>query len=198
MPPISPVRSLSLIFVFLAAQCAEAQTVLLDNSWIHAVRVNLAPHEHLLPHEAPATVVINLNTREPQYRPAGTYTETNGSDSPTEEILVELKPNAPPLPRHAITLDPVKLDPHHAVIFENDSVRLIRNTLEPGIKGPMHEHTSYLVVYLTDLHTTVTQGDGKLTDNSHKRGEVTWRDYTKHAVENIGSRLSYEIQIELK
>lgn len=173
---------------------------MLDNAWVHATHITLAAREKL----PDASIAINLKNGEATYRSIserqpGSPREENRTSRPVEEILIELKPNAPALPHQAIALDPTKLDPrHHVVIFENDRVRIVRNTLEPHLKGPMHEHSSYLVVYLTDLHTTVTQGDGTIRDNAHKRGEVTWRDYTKHATENIGPSTAREIQIELK
>jgi hypothetical protein len=168
---------------------------LLDNAWLSATRYTLAPHQKL----PAATIAINLTNGEATYRQPASPAEENRSKAPVEEILIELKPNAPPLPHHAITLDPTKLDwRHHVIIFENDRVRIVRNTLEPHVKGPMHEHASYLVIYLTDLHTTVTQGDGTIRDNVHKRGELTWRDYTKHATVNVGPLTAREIQVELK
>jgi hypothetical protein len=189
------VRNHSLICALIGVCCAQAQTTLLDNAWLSATRYTLAPHEKL----RRATIAINLTSGETTYLRPGSPAEENRTNAPVEEILIELKPNAPPLPHHAITLDPTKLDAHHhVIIFENDRVRIVRNTLEPHVLGPMHEHSSYLVIYLTDLHTTVTQTDGTIRDNIHKRGELTWRDYTKHATENVGPLTAHEIQIELK
>jgi quercetin dioxygenase-like cupin family protein len=98
-----------------------------------------------------------------------------------------------------ITLDPVKLDPeHHLVPLENDRVRVLRTILEPHLKSPMHEHPHYVVVYLTELHTTMTLGDGRTVDNPRRPGEIAWRDALKHVTENIGDRTAMEIQVELK
>jgi hypothetical protein len=55
-----------------------------------------------------------------------------------------------------------------------------------------------VVVYLTELHTTMALADGKLVDNVRHPGEVAWRDYMKHQTENIGQKQAVEIQIELK
>ena len=114
-------------------------------------------------------------------------------------IVVELKPNAPKASGWPVALDPVKLDPeHHLVPLENARVRVLRTILDPHIKSPMHEHPSYVVVYLTELHTTMTLGDGRQVDNPRMPGEVAWRDALKHETENIGSKRAVEIQIELK
>ena len=61
-----------------------------------------------------------------------------------------------------------------------------------------HEHPSYVVVYLTVLHTTQTLPDGRKVDNPRKPGEVAWRDALAHVTENIGEKRDEEIQIELK
>jgi hypothetical protein len=113
--------------------------------------------------------------------------------------VVELKSETGHPKAAPISLDPVKLDPqHHTVPFENERVRVLRTVLEPHVKSPMHEHPSYVVVYLTELHTTMTLGDGRTVDNPRRPGEVGWRDGYKHVTENIGDHTAVEIQIELK
>jgi hypothetical protein len=114
-----------------------------------------------------------------------------------EHVLIELKRGAPKSP--AVALDPVKLDPeHHIAILENDRMRAIRTILEPHLKSPRHEHPHYVVVYLTDLHTTMTMADGKEVDNPRKPGDIAWRDALSHVTENIGEKTAVEIQVEIK
>ena len=69
-----------------------------------------------------------------------------------------------------MTLDPVKLDPkYHTVDFENERVRVLRTVLEPHIKSPLHEHPSYVVVYITELHTTMALAmEGSWTTSAEK------------------------------
>jgi len=193
--------------VFACAFCfsitvAQAQqvTVEIDNPWVRASRVNLAPHEKLPMREYPACVIVHLtDAGETRYLPGGARAEENTSDKRLEEIVIELKPGAPRFPSHPIALDPVKLDPkYHTVDFENDRVRILRTVLEPHIKSPMHEHPPYVVVYVTELHTTMALSDGKLVDNIRRKGEVAWRDAMQHSTENIGNRTAMEIQVELK
>lgn len=125
--------------------------------------------------------------------------EENVSDHPFETVVIELKPDAPKTKSPPITLGPVKLDPeHHIVLLENGRVRVIRTILEPHLKAPMHEHPHYVVVYLTELHTTMTMADGKDVDNVRKPGEIAWRERLKHSTENMGERTAMEIQVELK
>jgi len=191
--------------VFACALLAQKVNVEIDNAWVLVSRVNLAPHEKLPLHEYPVSVVVYLTdagahkTGETAYFAAGARAVENISDQPVEEVIIELKPGAPPPISPPITLDPVRLDPeYHTVDFENDRVRVLRTVLEPHIKSPMHQHPPYVVVYVTELHTTMALSDGRLVDNVRRKGEVAWRDAMKHSTENVGRRRAMEIQVELK
>lgn len=195
----------TILLTFIAASLGLCgSTVEIDNPYVHVTRVKLAPHEKLPARAYPATVRVCLSDALPlcangatAWLPATTRSEENNSTQPLEEVLIELKAPHPPSP--PITLDPVKLDPiYHTVDFENDRVRILRTVLEPHIKSPMHQHLPYVVVYITELHTTMALADGKLVDNVRRRGEVAWRDAMKHATENIGNQTAMEIQVELK
>jgi quercetin dioxygenase-like cupin family protein len=203
------------------AQATPAQgfTLELENQWVRVLRLKLAPHATTGRHQHPESIVVFLTEgvigksttdgrRGRQIHRAGDvlamlddngqgHIDENLSDQPLEAIVVELKPGAPS--SAPVTLDPVRLDPeHHPVVTEGRRVRVIRTILEPHLKSPMHEHPHYVVVYLTELHTTMRLGDGRLVDNPRRPGEVAWRDALKHETENIGEKTAVEIQIELK
>jgi len=189
----------------------------IDNTWVRVLRMRKAPHAKAGLHKEPATVVVYLTdvldrvtgadgkvrevkhkSGEVAYFEAGTRAEENLLGQPTESVVVELKPGVKAPPSH-VTLDPVKLDPeHHLVPLENEKVRVLRTILVPKIKAPMHEHPAYVVVYLTELHTTMKMGDGREVDNPRHPGEIAWRDALKHETLNIGEKTAVEIQIELK
>jgi quercetin dioxygenase-like cupin family protein len=140
---------------------------------------------------------IDHKAGEVAYAEAVKHAEENLSDKAMQVVVIELKPGAPKSP--PITLDPVKLDPkYHSVLLENDKICAIRTVLEPHIKSPIHEHPHYVVVYLTELRTTMKMGDGREVDNPRRAGEVAWRDALKHVTENIGDHTAVEIQVELK
>jgi hypothetical protein len=192
-----------LLQVLIAA--AQPATTEIDNAWVHVSRLHLAPYEKLAVREYPASVVVYLSdtsqTKDGQtaYFAAGPRAVENLSDQPLEEVIIEFKPGAPRPPYAPITRDPVKLDPkYHTADFENDRVRVLRTVLEPHIKSPMHEHPPYVVVYVTELHTTMALSDGRLVDNVRRKGEVAWRDAMQHSTENVGSQTAMEIQVELK
>jgi quercetin dioxygenase-like cupin family protein len=195
---------------------AGAGTLELQNDWVRVWRSKLAPHEKTPIAEHLPLVAVYLTDAQLRithadgrkedvtqaagtvaYRSGASYTEENLSERPLEAIVVELKPGATKSPR--ISLDPVVLDPqYHTVPFENDRVRVLRTVLAPHVKSPLHEHPHYVVVYLTELHTTMQLGDGRVVDNPRRAGEVAWRDAMKHATENIGEKTAVEIQVEVK
>ncbi|HUI80796.1 MAG TPA: hypothetical protein VLY24_22880 [Bryobacteraceae bacterium] len=188
----------------------------LENQWVRVLRVHQAPGERDAVRSRPPSVVVYLTdvhekligpddkrrevihkAGETAYFEASRRREQNVSDLPSEVVVIELKPDR--IHAKPVALDPVKLDPkYHTVDLDNDRVRILRTTLEPHIKSPMHEHPAYVVVYLTELHTTMKLADGRVVDNPRRPGEVAWRDPLKHETENIGDHTAVEIQVELK
>ncbi len=200
----------------LAMTAAAQDKVEIDNAWVRVLRVQLAPHAKIALREHPATVAVFLTdihekitaadgavrdldrkAGEVSFNEAHRQAEKNLAHQSLEAIVIELKSGAPPSP--PITLDPVKLDAkHHLVDFENDRVRVLRTILPPHVKSPMHEHPHYVVVYLTELHTTMKLGDGRVVDNPRHPGDVVWRDALKHQTEQMGGKTAMEIQVEIK
>jgi len=195
-----------------------AYKIELENEWVRVLRLKIAPHETTAVHVHPGIVAVLLTdalatvttadgAKQPIARQAGDvlyqpgmppHSEQNMSDQPLEAVVVELK-SSTTTHSPAVSLDPVTLDPeHHPVLIDNPQVRVIRTILEPRVKSPMHEHPHYVVVYLTELHTTMKMADGREVDNPRRPGEVAWRDALKHETENIGVKTAVEIQIELK
>lgn len=206
MRQLIPVLLCGLAALPLAA--GQPARVEIENQWVRVLRVSLAPHEKTeIPITLPTAGVVltDLSENGIQRKAGEVYyidektnlLNENLSDQPAQQILIELKPNAPKSP--PVKLDPVRLDPeHHIVLLDNDRVRAIRTILLPHLKSPRHEHPHYVVVYLTDLHTTMTLANGKQIDNPRKPGEVAWRDALSHVTENIGENPAAEIQVEIK
>jgi hypothetical protein len=94
--------------------------------------------------------------------------------------------------------DPVRSDPrHHRVIFENDQVRLILVTLEPGQKTSMLEYGNAMILSLRDHKERVTTQLGVVGERNAKAGEFLSTS-GKHTTENIGDRLSEALVMEFK
>jgi len=192
--------------------------IAIDNTWVRTLRETVGPHEKVAMHGHPESVVVYLtDVRERltgadgkvrevthkkddvAYFDAASYSEENLSGAAMEQVVIELKAAANGHTSMPVALDPVKLDgEHHLVPVENDRVRVLRTILEPHLKSPLHEHPHYVVVYLTELHTTMKMADGRVVDNPRKPGVIDWRDDLKHETENIGEKTAMEIQVEIK
>ena len=188
----------------------------IDNRYVRVLRSHFEPGARREVYESVGSCVVFLTDVHTRFTAAdgsveefqgkagtagwlkpGRHAEENLSAQAADYVVIELKPER--VKEAPIMLDPVSIDPkYHSVAFENDRVRAIRTVLEPHIKSPAHEHPSYVVVYLTELHTTMTMADGRVLDNPRKPGDIGYRDRLKHVTENIGPKTAMEIQVELK
>jgi hypothetical protein len=209
---------LAAILIVAAPISAQETKSEIENQWVRVVRETQVPHAKTPIREHPPRVVIYLSSFNERiigtsgkavtirrkygdvaYFDAGTYAQENVSNLTIHDVVVELKSTSERSKSMPVALDPVQLDPkHHRIRLENDRVRVIDTILVPHVKSPAHEHPHYVVVYLTELHTTQTLPDGRVVDNPRSAGEVAWREATKHVTENVGARTAEEIQIELK
>ncbi len=131
------------------------------------------------------------------WREAGVHIVENIADQPMTGIIVE--PKKPFSARPAGAQDVVVADPkHNQVVFENEQVRVIRDSWGPGEKSPMHGHPDSVQVLLTDLKMNMTTADGKTSLIEGKAGEVRWRPATQHAAENVSGKAFEQILIEMK
>ena len=95
--------------------------------------------------------------------------------------------------------DPVNLSPqYYTVLFENDEVRVIEYRLPPGEKEPMHSHPEGVVRDLSDAAFKAIAPDGTESEGSVNEGDVQWREFTRHAVENVGTTEAVAFAVELK
>ena len=95
--------------------------------------------------------------------------------------------------------DPTKVDSkHYKVVFENDSVRVLRIMYGAHEKSVMHEHPNAVAVLLTDANNRFTLPDGKTIDDKAKAGEVRWAPAGKHLPENLADKAFEVILVELK
>ena len=99
----------------------------------------------------------------------------------------------------AFAQDAVQVDPkHYKVEFENDQVRVLRVTYEPGEKSVMHQHPASVAVFLADASGKFTLPDGTTQDASFPAGTVRWGDGETHLPENVGDAPFELILVELK
>jgi beta-alanine degradation protein BauB len=96
--------------------------------------------------------------------------------------------------------DPVKLRPDtFSVKLENESVRVLKWTLKPGDKEPMHTHPEMVVYILKGGKLRGYGPDGKvLRELEVKAGGTYWWAPQKHITENIGKTEVQAILVEYK
>ena len=69
--------------------------------------------------------------------------------------------------------------------FENEAVQVVRITIGPHAKLPMHDLTPRVVVLLTDQDLRLTFPNGETREEHHKAGETMWVSPERHAGENL-------------
>lgn len=99
----------------------------------------------------------------------------------------------------AIGQDPTVVDTkHYTIVFENDQVRVLRISYEPGEESVMHEHPNGVAVFLADGNTDMKLADGTTIEDIRKSGEAIWVAAGKHLPKNTGDNKSELILVELK
>jgi quercetin dioxygenase-like cupin family protein len=97
------------------------------------------------------------------------------------------------------TDDIVKLSPEiHRALFENDQIRVLKVTVKPGDKVPMHRNPENINYILRPGTLRLIATDGSVQDVELTEGQVIPAPVSSHAVENIGQTEVQTICIELK
>jgi hypothetical protein len=97
-----------------------------------------------------------------------------------------------------MNLDPAVTNPdHYRVVFENERVRVLEYTDQPGDTTTPHEHPDSVMYTLSSFRRRLHQ-DGATRDVDIPAGGVFWIPAQQHAGENIGTSDSHTIFVELK
>jgi len=96
--------------------------------------------------------------------------------------------------------DATRVAPHiYNVLFENDRVRVLEVTMEPGTSSEMHTHPDYFFYLLGDGgKVRFTMPSGETAEMELPAGASQWREAEEHATENIGSTAIHAIFFEPK
>jgi hypothetical protein len=82
--------------------------------------------------------------------------------------------------------------------FENDQIRVVRGSLGPHQKTPVHGHPSRLGVTLTRNDIRTSLPDGTSRNSARGAHEYFWSESVTHQVENLSGAPLQNIEIELK
>jgi hypothetical protein len=82
-------------------------------------------------------------------------------------------------------LDPLRVAPHiFSLEFENERVRVLKQTVRNGENQPLHAHPDRLLVYLQTCGWLEDDGKGNRHMEEFKFGQVVWADAVTHGGEN--------------
>ena len=97
-----------------------------------------------------------------------------------------------------MSLDPVETNPdHYKVIFENERVRVLEYTDEPGAITAPHRHPDSVMYTLSSFRRRLHLGELQ-RDVDLQAGSVGWVPAQEHHGENIGDTATHAIFVELK
>jgi len=97
-----------------------------------------------------------------------------------------------------VTDDPAVTNPdHYRTLWENDLVRVLEYTDEPGDRTTPHDHPNSVMVTLSDFSRRLSAGE-RTFDTSLTAGQAVWLPAQRHWGENTGGTSTHTILVELK
>jgi len=103
------------------------------------------------------------------------------------------------LPLTVSAQDPVKVDPgHYKVLINNAVVRVLKISVAPGEKTPMHSHPDAILVPLDSGKARFTMPDGKTEDGELAKEVAAYTPASTHSGINVGTTKVDAILVEFK
>lgn len=101
--------------------------------------------------------------------------------------------------RFSFAADPLEVAPDmYKLKYENDRVRVMEVTFQPGQSIPEHSHPDHFVVVEEAGQLKITKADGTSMDADLKVGDVVWIDAETHSAVNTGKTQVRLLVTELK
>lgn len=193
----------------------EHHQLVLENEQVRIVRWVVPARDKTLNHSHPNSLNINLTdyngrVKTPdgktvdvhdkagslKWRLAGIHAVENIGSQRMEGLIVE--PKKPASARPAGSADPATADPkHQKVEFENEMIRVIRESYAARERFVMHGHPDNVQVLLTDVSAEITGPEGETATIMGRAGEVRWRPVTQHSGRILDKPVE-QIVIEMK
>jgi beta-alanine degradation protein BauB len=86
--------------------------------------------------------------------------------------------------------DAVKVAPHvYKVLFENERVRVLEVSMQPGDRSELHSHPDYFVYFLSSGKAKFTTPSGEAAELEWPANTSMWREAEEHSTENVGGPL---------
>ncbi len=98
-----------------------------------------------------------------------------------------------------MAMDPTETNPdQYKVVFENDRVRVLEYTDQPGLKTTQHTHPDSVMYTLSTFKRRLYAEDGQTRDVDIVAGTTAWLPAQQHAGHNVGDTDTHVIFVELK
>ena len=97
-----------------------------------------------------------------------------------------------------MSLDPVATNAeHYKVVFENDRVRVLEYSDQPGDVTTPHQHPDSVMYTLSSFRRRLVSGPAQ-QDVTLEAGTVSWLPAQQHHGENIGDTPTHVLFVELR
>ncbi|WP_194764295.1 cupin domain-containing protein [Microbacterium sp. UFMG61] len=94
--------------------------------------------------------------------------------------------------------DPTLTNPdHYRTLWENEFVRVLEYTDEPGDRTTPHDHPNSVMITLSDFSRRLSAGERSF-DTALTAGQAVWIAAQRHSGENTGATATHTILVELK
>ena len=101
--------------------------------------------------------------------------------------------------RVSFAADPLEVAPDmYKLKFENERVRVMEVTFQPGQAIAAHSHPDHFAVVEEGGQMKITKDDGTVTDADLKVGDVVWMEAQTHSGVNTGTTVVRLLVTELK
>ena len=85
------------------------------------------------------------------------------------------------------------------VLLDNDQVRVVEATRQPGTMVPMHTHPKFVAYYFSAATVRLTSPDGKAAVKDIPAGKLLWfPNGLTHSLEVMGTADQHVLVIEMK
>lgn len=84
------------------------------------------------------------------------------------------------------------------LVTGNEFVQVLRISLPPHAKTPMHDVTPRVVVWLHDAHFVDRYADGTAQEEKRKAGDAEWVSARRHSGENLSDQPMEFIAVVVK
>jgi quercetin dioxygenase-like cupin family protein len=102
-------------------------------------------------------------------------------------------------PASAASMDPLTVgSDNYKLVMENERIRLLQVTFEPGDKVALHSHPDHAAYVLEGGMITITNSEGKTQEITAKPGDTFWIPAESHSAVNPGKTRISILVIELK